>query len=1163
MLYLHEAQSLHHLFQIWSDTGKTRVKGHPLSPEHVIVPNMDMAQWLQVMEAERTGISANLEFQLPAGFFRKLFESRDESVRKQLLDRHLLRWMIFRLLDDVGPWKSLKDWLNVITKSNSGTSTLTEARWDLASQIADVYDQYLIYRPDWLVQWAGKSTGGLFTGSERHHGPIDQIQGLEGINDWQPELWKRICTNWPDYPNRADLIVDLMQDLRSGRVSANTFHLQADLTIFGVGSLAPAMVEAFALLSQSVDIHWYYRCNNVPQDEMHSYIRGLNEEQVEAKQVILDVMKYHELPFKVISHDPTTTGSAPIILKKPESIVIHRCHSPRREVEVLHDQLLALFDSMEVRPGDVAIVCPDPDVYAPFVREIFGTEGADRPAIPVQINGGKLSKRELVSDVFIRALRLSGSRFKATEMLDWLGLAPVLGDFMDHNGLRGTLNRWVDEHMIRWGSTPGHLSDLGFDLDGRHTWRHGLDRLLLAYTSTENQDYIYSDMLAGVPVLSSGESELLGRLLRLVDVLEQMRRSSREEMSLAEWGDRLESWFRDIVTDPDWLQYSDRSMQVIQTLKTSQSELFTESIPFSVLLSDLNERLGSGGIGRSWSPGEVTCTGMVALHQFPYKVVAVVGLNDGALPGRTPVSTFDIISQNYRPGDRIRRRGDRQLFLDYLYCVSDKLILCYTGYRQIDNKPLAPSVMITSLMDYMERLSRHNLGCIPQEIQHRMQPFHESYFNQSSVFRSYSAHYARVARKLQGTKEVSESLIPTLTPELAAQFLSGIGGGVSGSTSTANETTRFQKSNGAPNSFLSPFRDGLHPRDLIEFYRNPLRFLLRNIHGIDLYEEQVPDEDFEPFELDGLTSWSFRNDLLEMFRKQIQSGRVDRWIKDRTSFKDAITQTYKLQGKLPDGVAGKQGLEHSVRDFQVFWDEFEQKVPEFERLEPIKRRIHCNISEADVALDGEFDTGFLLPSDLPVYIYLSPGKPNVNRIFEYWIRHVLCNLDGTGATRVFFYGQEVSFRPLNRDEALLRIRNLVVMMQMGCTCLVPVIPVFADGMYVKSDLNTDTVLQGLLKILDTSADDGTNPHMSDYEKVLNDVWVRHAWRDRHPLAKTYEACVGGRFFGWMDPQSEDVPISVSASGPGDLPLSRADFATYDAFSLYLVKVYDLMKGDIE
>ena len=167
MLTLYKSSSLNTLFTAWSDLISQPSPGGPLRPRSVIVPNMDMAQWLQVHQAERSGISANIDFQLPAGYFRKIFEARMGAGSKQLLDKHQLRWMAFTLLGEAletgqypREWEVLVEWIKTASQNVGGARDMRGIRWDLAGQIADVFDQYIMYRPHWLRDWA-RGDGGV------------------------------------------------------------------------------------------------------------------------------------------------------------------------------------------------------------------------------------------------------------------------------------------------------------------------------------------------------------------------------------------------------------------------------------------------------------------------------------------------------------------------------------------------------------------------------------------------------------------------------------------------------------------------------------------------------------------------------------------------------------------------------------------------------------------------------------------------------------------------------------------------------------------------------------------------------------------------------------------------------------------------------------------
>lgn len=60
---------------------------------------------------------------------------------------------------------------------------------------------------------------------------------------------------------------------------------------------------------------------------------------------------------------------------KDGSIVVNACHTPIREVEVLYDYLLDLFENDKgqgkLRPADILVMTPDIGKYEPFVRAVF------------------------------------------------------------------------------------------------------------------------------------------------------------------------------------------------------------------------------------------------------------------------------------------------------------------------------------------------------------------------------------------------------------------------------------------------------------------------------------------------------------------------------------------------------------------------------------------------------------------------------------------------------------------------------------------------------------------------------------------------------------------------------------------------------------------------
>lgn len=59
------------------------------------------------------------------------------------------------------------------------------------------------------------------------------------------------------------------------------------------------------------------------------------------------------------------------------SLSIHVCHSPQREVEVLHDRLLAMLEAdPTLTPRDIIVMVADIDSYSPYIQAVFGAASA-------------------------------------------------------------------------------------------------------------------------------------------------------------------------------------------------------------------------------------------------------------------------------------------------------------------------------------------------------------------------------------------------------------------------------------------------------------------------------------------------------------------------------------------------------------------------------------------------------------------------------------------------------------------------------------------------------------------------------------------------------------------------------------------------------------------
>lgn len=1114
MLYLYKSVDTTTLFEAWKLQISRPVEGNVLQPRTVIVPNMDIASWLQVHLAELEGIAANLDFQLPAGFFRAQFEKMNPDVRDKLLDKPTLRWMIFSLLGEAEKYGGNPQSWNVLLEWIRGRSTGTQVgrsgqsvRWDLAGQIGDVFDQYIMYRPDWLLAW------------ERGESGIGDGEDLGYMYAWQPSFWKTLMQRWPETRHRAGLMREWLGRLKEDGNVRNS--LPAKIHVFDVKQVPPALIEALMSCSKVVDVHWYMSEHEFVGAYDDRFFKGLNTEQIEFRELFEEIAEQSGAQM-VRCEVGASHGTVAPVLERAGGVVVHRCHSAHREIEVLRERLLELFETTDLRPHEVAVVTPDPDMYAPFIREVFQVDGEEGVRIPVRIHGGRKTDRALVSEAILQAIHLAGTRFKVTEVLDWMVQAPVLGTYMDEHRLRPVLYRWLEEQMIRWGSDKNHVSTSDFELNGRHTWEHGFERLLLAKIGSEDQDFEFDGTLSGSSVITQTETEFLGRVLQVFDALERLREATKSTESVDFWVEFL-SGILDLCIDKSWKESADQVRAQLYELRKIDELLHLEAVSLPIINSFLKEQLDKGGLGRSWHPGEITFTGMVSLHTIPFKVIAIVGLNDGSLPGRTPVSAFDLIPKFKRKGDRVRRLADRQLFLDYLFTPSEHLHLSYTGLRQTDNKVIAPSVMIPLMVDHLKRLSKHGRFFVPTEYKQRLQPFHPEYFSGDGVIHSYSRTNAQLAAELSSGKIVRNyTLLPVFTPHRMRE-LTKMG-------SLAEVLGWKRETEVGVDQFLSYFND-------------PCRYVLKDVIGVDLREGEVPSEDDEPLGIDGLTAWKMRNEMVQSV--------VDYWsatgsfpsMERVEAQMSGFVHRYEVMGWVPDALAGQSRLDSIV-------DQTKNLIREFETMSSGLNGVSMSTPEMDLEVDLGSGLGFRLKGSLPKvvgnqYIAVEVGKANPARELKYWMHHVLQNviepIDSTIICRDDS-PKRLKFAPMSREAALTHIRNLGWFFILGHTHLMPLYASMCEEYLSKDSKGTDSLLSLYMLQDALAANDSFNTKLDN----VKSVWVRHVWRETDLLETSVESAESGVGPEILDGLTE-IEVEV--------------LAKMDVFRVFTELVYKRMKED--
>lgn len=245
------------------------------------------------------------------------------------------------------------------------------------------------------------------------------------------------------------------------------------------------------------------------------------------------------------------------------------------------------------------------------------------------------------------------------------------------------------------------MRELDLPATGQHTWRFGLTRMLLGYAMDSSEGEWRS-------VLPYDESsgliaELVGNLASLLMQLNLWRRGLAQDRPLAEWlpvcRDLLNDFFLPDSETEAALALIEQQWQAV--IDGGVDAQYGETVPLSLLRDELSQRLDQQRISQRFLAGPVNICTLMPMRSIPFKVVCLLGMNDGVYPRTLAPLGFDLMSQKPQRGDRSRRDDDRYLFLEALMSAEQKLYISYIGRSIQDNSERYPSVLVQELADYI------------------------------------------------------------------------------------------------------------------------------------------------------------------------------------------------------------------------------------------------------------------------------------------------------------------------------------------------------------------------------------------------------------------------------------------------------------------------------
>ncbi|WP_144206669.1 exodeoxyribonuclease V subunit gamma [Shewanella donghaensis] len=760
-----------------------------LANEHILVQSPGMSTWLRLEVAKYNGIAAALSFPLPSSFTWQLCHELLPDVPKDnAFTKAAMTWKLMDLLPpllDDPDFAPLQAYLAPVENqhANNTDEALPYVQagsfdaiklYQLCGRIADIFDQYLVYRPEWILAW------------EQNEQPLK----LEENQRWQPKLWCALIEYNQHHLHastyhRANLHQHLIAALQNPETVIKS--LPERLFVFGISSMPPQTLQVLYHLAERIEVimfslspcqHYWgdivdpkararmalqysdrkqlgedwenklevgnpILANNgkmgrelldlmlelPPEHTDFSYDCYIEPDQSPDSLNLLQGVQYDILQMETLGQalGPDATlyqnvSNRRSLKQQDQSITLRSCHSPLREVETLHDHLLELLSTNandngkeSLKPKDIVVMMPDVAAYAPYIDAVFGTSNsglhrsnddsgkAANYYIPYAIADRGAAQESPLINSFLNLLNINQSRFGLTDIISILEVPAILRKFQLDDDALQLIRRWLDDANVRWGRDEKTRLQQGVPAFKQNSWAFGISRLIQGYAFND-ESALYHDSLL-VQGVEGQSAQILGYLLNFLEAIDEYQLQLASQCPTLERIEQLQGLL-EVFFDAD-----DDEREQVQTIREALVTLSTEledaghqgELDVEVLKQWFNQNLNESRVGQRYLAGSVNFCTLMPMRSIPFKVVCLLGMNDGVYPRVQHPVGFDLMAHNGAiKGDRSRRLDDRYLFLEALLSAREQFYISYIGHSERDNAERIPSMLVSELTEYCQ-----------------------------------------------------------------------------------------------------------------------------------------------------------------------------------------------------------------------------------------------------------------------------------------------------------------------------------------------------------------------------------------------------------------------------------------------------------------------------
>ncbi len=922
-----------------------------------------MQRWVGLALAERSGISANLDYLFPAALIKRMAERHTE--KKDLwVEKQELTWKIFDALGNIAPTEYNSPVIKYLENDPDSIKTFR-----LAGKTADIFDQYQLYRPEMTLRW------------------LNSPHMDEDDEKWQANLFRTVFS--AKSRCKTYVLDKMLKSMTEGKT-----HLKGmtDIHIFGISVIPEFFIEILSQAAKTADISFYllspteeYWGDSVSDREISRREKrsGRTAEELLLRQnhPLLDnlgtlgrdffdiLLSSAENASYMESYSPPRTDSilsaiqAEIftLTKQPfspdggdTSITVASCHNPMRETEALYDHLLSLFDTdSTLKPSDILVMTTDIQTYAPYIRAVFDNPYSEETSMPYTLADMPYKQTSRPAGTFIDLLDTITGQFSLSSVMKLLSEEIIASKF----GLTGNedIGAVLERNSAFFGLTDDDLKNDGVTAPTPFTFEHAMRRIALGLAEGTS-GYIYSEASGDDVPFSLAEK--LGGVMRFTGLCAQYRNLLKRTVPAADHCAVLTDIMNDFMNSSP--AYADDLIYMTGLIEdiTNQTSGMKNPVGFRPIYETLSGMLSEAGGNKGFITGKITFCAMLPMRSIPFRVICVLGLNDATFPRVKTALEFDLMAKHPKKGDRNQRDSDKYLFLETIISAQEKLYLSYIGRSETDNKEMVPSILITELLRHING----RFGITETVTQHRLHSFSGQYFSHDTGLFTYSSDRYSAASALTGKKSTG---IFCRTPIKTEPVISA-------------DIASFER-----------------------FFINPPEYFLKNTLGTDPNISAELLTETERMNLNHLQKYMLEDSAL---KSALKNGRPD------------IPLRYAaLSGRLPSGGLGEYYYDTISAAGAKTACSAETAMPE-----------GTGFADISVSIDGLNISGRVQNTLNGRHAYIKTGSLKPKDFIRAWIRHLMLNTQTDTVTGIITGNTEQRLKPLDPYKHLLALKELFI-----------------------------------------------------------------------------------------------------------------------------------------